>query len=72
MTFDESYAQMRDPERYQRLRALTFDQRHPCPVEDCRLSAEEHHRLAFGMISEIDGLKKRIAVMERERERVDE
>lgn len=58
--FNEAAAQMRDPERYEALRALTFDQRHPCPIEDCRLSAEEHHRLAFGYLSELADLRRQV------------
>lgn len=58
--YDETVAQMADPERYAALRALTFDQRHACPIEGCRLSAEEHHRLAFGMIAEFTDLRRRV------------
>lgn len=69
--YTEAAAQMADPARYAELRALTFDQRHECPVTDCRLSAEEHHRLAFGMISENRALKRRVEELEHGRE-VDE
>lgn len=58
--YDETVAQMADPTRYEALRALTFDQRHACPIKDCSLSAEEHHRLAFGMLSELASLRRRV------------
>lgn len=58
--YDETVAQMADPERYKALRALTFEERHECPVDGCRLSAEEHHRLAFGMIAELAELRRRV------------
>lgn len=65
--YDEAIAKMADPDRYAELRALTFDQRHECPVKECRLSAEEHHRLAFGMIAENRALKRRVEELEHGR-----
>lgn len=65
--YDEGFAQMADLERYEALRALTWTERHPCPVDECRLSAEEHHRLAFGMISELKALRRRVEEFEQGR-----
>lgn len=62
--YDEACALLADPERYNALRALTFEERHECPIEDCRLSAEEHHRLAFGMIAELKALRRRVEELE--------
>ncbi len=62
--YDETIAQMTDVERYQALRQLSFDERHPCPVADCRLSAEEHHRLSFGLLSELKSLRQRVRDLE--------
>lgn len=36
---------------------------HPCEVGDCRLSQEEHHRLAYGYLSENRSLKREIAAL---------
>lgn len=47
--------QMADPDQYRAVYEST--ERHPCPVPDCRLSAEEHHRLSFGLIHENRRLK---------------
>lgn len=63
----EAAAQAADPERYKELRALTHTERHPCPVRDCRLSAEEHHRLAFGVLHELRALKQRVRELEEGR-----
>ncbi len=60
MKFDESIAQMKDPEHHALLMAKTFAERHPCPVDDCRLSAEEHHRLSFGVLSELAYLRRKV------------
>ena len=62
--YDEAFASMADPERYEALRVLTWEQRHPCPIEDCRLSAEEHHRLSFGVLSELKALRRRVEELE--------
>lgn len=38
---------------------------HPCPVEGgCNLSAEEHHRLAYGVLAENKDLRRRVAALE--------
>lgn len=37
---------------------------HPCEVDDCNLSQEEHHRLAYGLLAEIRELKRRIQEFE--------
>ena len=66
--YGAAFEEMADPERYEALRVLTWEQRHPCPVADCRLSAEEHHRLAFGMISELRALRRRVEDLENGRE----
>lgn len=62
----EAAAQAMDPDRYEALRKLTHTDRHPCPVRGCRLSAEEHHRLAFGVLAELRALKMRIRELEGE------
>lgn len=33
---------------------------HPCEVEGCNLSQEEHHRLAYGILAENRELRRRI------------
>lgn len=33
---------------------------HPCPVPECRLSAEEHHRLNVGLVNENATLRKKV------------
>jgi hypothetical protein len=62
--YDEAVMQMSDPQRHAALMRLTFKDRHPCPVDDCRLSAEEHHRLAYGLLSELRSLRRRVAEFE--------
>lgn len=37
---------------------------HPCELEGCSLSQEEHHRLAYGILNENRALRKRIAELE--------
>lgn len=69
--YSEAVAQMADPDRYAELRALTFEERTPCPVKGCRLSSEEHHRLAFGLIAENRSLKRRVAELENGAEHAD-
>lgn len=48
--------QMADPEHYKRVYADHPGQ--PCPVDGCRLTSQEHHRLAFGLLSELRELRK--------------
>jgi hypothetical protein len=36
----------------------------PCPIKGCRLSAEEHHRLVYGVILENSELRKRLRILE--------
>jgi hypothetical protein len=63
----EAAAQAADPERYAALKKLTHTESHPCPVKGCRLSAEEHHRLAFGVFHELRALKQRVRELEEGR-----
>lgn len=37
---------------------------HPCEVEGCVLSQEEHHRLIYGVMAENRDLKQRIKMLE--------
>lgn len=37
---------------------------HPCPLEDCNLSVEEHHRLMYGVLAENKELKRRVTELE--------
>lgn len=43
-----------DPEHYKRVYA---EDGVPCPVEGCRISAQEHHRLAFGWLNQLRDLR---------------
>ena len=36
----------------------------PCPVPDCPISAQEHHRLARGIMAENTELKRQLADLE--------
>lgn len=56
--FDDAIAQMVDTGRYAEIRALSHEERHECPVQECNISAEEHHRLMFGVMSENAALRK--------------
>lgn len=41
----------------------------PCPAEGgCALSAEEHHRLAYGILNENKELKRRVEALEHEKD----
>lgn len=60
----QAIEQMGDKAEYDRVYPTPFSERHPCPIEPCRLSAEEHHRLAFGMIAENRELKRRLEAFE--------
>ena len=37
---------------------------HECEVEGCRITQEEHHRLAFGIMAENRELKRRLQALE--------
>lgn len=43
-----------DPDHYRRVYAADGV---PCPVEGCPISAQEHHRLAYGWLSELRALR---------------
>jgi hypothetical protein len=54
-------AQLADPEAHRA--ALTLPRHgepgnHPCPVEGCRISAEEHHRISYGYMTELKMLRR--------------
>lgn len=40
---------------------------HDCPVDGCCLSAEEHHRIAYGILAENIELKRRVTALENGR-----
>ena len=61
---DAAVEQMGDKAEYDRVYLTPYADRHPCPVKGCRLSAEEHHRLAYGMIAENRDMKRRLAAFE--------
>lgn len=44
--------QLGDPQEYQKVYQQTTGT-HPCEVEGCRLSQEEHHRLAYGLLTQL-------------------
>lgn len=69
--YDETIAQMADPERYAALREIAYADSHPCPVQDCHLSAEEHHRLSFGVLGELKFLRRRVEELEHTRVEVE-
>lgn len=48
--------QLADADAYREVYNTT--ERHPCPVKDCRLSAEEHHRIAYGLVQENASLRR--------------
>lgn len=37
---------------------------HACPVEGCGISSEEHHRIAFGYMTELTHLRRRVRDLE--------
>lgn len=46
---------MGDLEHYREVYAADGE---PCPVEGCQISAQEHHRLAYGWINELRELRE--------------
>lgn len=47
-----------DPETYRAV--YQSNEVHPCEVPGCRLSQEEHHRLAYGIMNENRELKRKL------------
>lgn len=68
--YEDAAASLSDAARYKVLRMA--GSAHPCEVGDCRLSQEEHHRLAYGILAENRELKRRIQDLENGRVKVDD
>jgi hypothetical protein len=56
----EAASSLSDRAKYQIARSL--ETRTPCTVDDCRLSMEEHHRLAYGIIAENRELRRQVLI----------
>lgn len=59
--------QLLDAEEYRRARLLPLHHEegsHPCPVGGCNITAEEHHRISFGYMLELQTLRRRLAALE--------
>jgi hypothetical protein len=54
----DAAAKLSDKAHYQTMRSVGSV--HPCPVEECVLSVEEHHRLAYGLIAENRELRRQV------------
>jgi hypothetical protein len=61
-------AQLADPEAHRRALQLPkygSGEDHPCVVEGCRISQEEHHRISFGYMTELKTLRRELQTMKR-------
>lgn len=60
----EDLERLADPEAYKKAYADHPTESGTCGYMGCRLSLAEHHRLAFGLIQENKGLRKRVQELE--------
>ena len=59
---DEAASRLSDAAAYQIARMAGSV--HECEVEGCRITQEEHHRLAYGIMAENRELKRRLQALE--------